>query len=183
MALVFVNLLLPIFNQITFKEFNVGSILQGKFIFGLVLITIITGIISGSYPALFLSAFQPVKVLKGQLSTGRSQILRKILVIFQFTLSIVLIIGTIVIYQQLNLLGQVIDIIRFKEQPATVGNLFGDAPDVAAYHRLAMSEALWDSHRTVVIPAGRDNSEEASLYRIAECCSAQAAYELHIIQS
>jgi ABC-type antimicrobial peptide transport system permease subunit len=101
-ALVFVNLLLPIFNQITFKEFNAGYILQGKFILGLVLITIITGIISGSYPALFLSAFQPVKVLKGQLSIGASQILRKILVIFQFTLSIVLIIGTIVIYQQLN---------------------------------------------------------------------------------
>jgi len=101
-ALVFVNLLLPAFNQIAFKEIDAETLTHGSFILGLVIITIITGLISGSYPALFLSAFRPVKVLKGQLSTGRSQTLRKILVTFQYTLSIVLIIGTIVIYQQLN---------------------------------------------------------------------------------
>ncbi len=101
-ALLFVYLLLPLFNNISSKEIGIAALLQGKFLFGLLIITILTGIISGSYPALFLSAFQPVKVLKGQLSTGRSRTLRKGLVIFQFTLSIVLTISTLVITQQLH---------------------------------------------------------------------------------
>ncbi|NQU27868.1 MAG: ABC transporter permease, partial [Candidatus Marinimicrobia bacterium] len=101
-ALIFVNLMLPIFNEIAGKEIGLSALLQTNFIGGLVIITLITGLIAGSYPALFLSAFRPVKVLKGQLTTGRSVTLRKILVIFQFTLSILLTIGTMVIYQQLN---------------------------------------------------------------------------------
>jgi len=101
-ALLFVNLLLPAFNDIASKEIDVSALLQGNFIMGLLIITLITGIIAGSYPALFLSAFRPVKVLKGQLTTGRSYTLRKVLVIFQFTLSILLTVGTLVIYQQLN---------------------------------------------------------------------------------
>ncbi len=101
-ALVFVYLLLPVFNEIASKDIP-GSALMGKnFILGLLLITVITGLVAGSYPAVFLSAFQPVKVLKGNLSTGRSQTLRKILVIFQFSLSIILTVSTIIIYQQLN---------------------------------------------------------------------------------
>ncbi len=102
LALVFVYLLLPVFNEIASKRIEIGAIIDSSFLIGLLAITIITGIVSGSYPALFLSAFRPVKVLKGQLSAGRSQTLRKALVIFQFTLSIVLTIGTMVIYQQLN---------------------------------------------------------------------------------
>ncbi|MFH1853392.1 MAG: ABC transporter permease [Candidatus Neomarinimicrobiota bacterium] len=102
LALLFVYLLLPLFNNIAAKEIGLGAVLQGQFLLGLLIITILTGVISGSYPALFLSAFRPVKVLKGQLTTGRSQTLRKGLVIFQFTLSIVLTIGTLIIYQQLN---------------------------------------------------------------------------------
>jgi len=101
-ALIFVLLFLPGFNQIASKEIAAISLLSGKFIFGMIIITITTGLISGSYPAFFLSAFRPVKVLKGQLSTGRSQTLRKILVTFQFTLTILLIISTFTIYQQLK---------------------------------------------------------------------------------
>ena len=101
-ALLFVVLLLPGFNQIASKEIGVNALFSSDFIFGLFLITIITGFVSGSYPAFFLSAFRPIKVLKGQLSTGRSQALRKILVTFQFTLTIILIISTFTVYKQLK---------------------------------------------------------------------------------
>lgn len=101
-AMVIVMLLLPLFNSVTQKqiEFPYG---QGKFWLGLLVLTLITGILSGSYPALFLSSFNPVKVLKGavKLSNGAAWF-RKGLVVFQFVLSVVLIIGTIVISKQVN---------------------------------------------------------------------------------
>jgi len=101
-ALVIVLLLLPVFNSITQKqiEFPFGQI---SFWLGLVALTVITGLLSGSYPALFLSSFNPVKVLKGtlKLSTGAAWF-RKGLVVFQFALSALLIIGTMVISMQVN---------------------------------------------------------------------------------
>ena len=95
--------LLPRFNALSGNEFKLTSLLSLKFILGMITITLLTGIISGSYPAVFLSSFQPVKTLRGAHSPGRGGALfRKILVVIQFTLSIFLIIGTTVIYKQLN---------------------------------------------------------------------------------
>ena len=101
-SLVFVILLLPVFNNIANKAIQAQMLFSEQFVIGLLLITLITGIISGSYPALFLSGFKPVMVLKGKLTTGRSQLLRRILVIIQFSLSVILIIGTMIIYKQLD---------------------------------------------------------------------------------
>ena len=101
-SVVIVLLLLPVFNNVTQKQidFPFGQL---NFWLGLVGLALITGTLSGSYPALFLSSFNPVKVLKGtvKLSTGAAWF-RKGLVVFQFMLSIVLIIGTIVISKQVN---------------------------------------------------------------------------------
>lgn len=70
---------------------------------GLLLLTVFVGLFAGSYPAIYLSSFEPVDVLKGSAVQGKkSALFRKILVTFQFTLSIILIIGTAVIYKQIQ---------------------------------------------------------------------------------
>lgn len=93
---------LPTFNQITQKEIA-PPFHQFSFWLQLVGITLITGLISGSYPALFLSSFKPVKVLKGALKLDpATTIFRKGLVVFQFVLSVILITGTIIISRQMN---------------------------------------------------------------------------------
>ncbi|NQV41872.1 MAG: ABC transporter permease [Candidatus Marinimicrobia bacterium] len=102
LSLVMIIYLLPAFNSISGKTFDGSVLLQSNFILGLMLITLITGLFAGSYPAFFLSAYRPINVLKGNTSQGNSQTLRKALVILQFTLSITLIIATIVVNQQLN---------------------------------------------------------------------------------
>jgi len=101
-SLILLVLLLPLFNQITQKQIGL-PFNQAAFWLKLFLITLITGLISGSYPALFLSSFNPVKVLKGtiKLNSGTT-LLRKGLVVFQFVLSVIFITGTIIISRQMN---------------------------------------------------------------------------------
>jgi len=101
-SLVLVALLLPVFNGVTQKQIAI-PFASGNFWLGLLGLTFITGVISGSYPALFLSSFNPVKVLKGalKLSSGAA-IFRKGLVVFQFALSVILIVGTIVVSRQVS---------------------------------------------------------------------------------
>jgi putative ABC transport system permease protein len=102
-ALIIVWLLLPTFNNLAAKELSMDVSGNLLVLLGLLGITMLTGIISGSYPALFLSAFQPVKILKSSLQSGtKGSIFRKILVVFQFALTILLIICTIAVYNQLN---------------------------------------------------------------------------------
>ncbi len=101
-SLVLLTALLPVFNQVTQKQIEL-PFNQPLFWVKLLGITIITGLVSGSYPALFLSSFNPVKVLKGTLKLDSGTVIfRKGLVVFQFVLSIILIIGTIVISKQIN---------------------------------------------------------------------------------
>jgi putative ABC transport system permease protein len=101
-ALLLTGMILNIFNDMTGKELTLQHLLNYKFIVGLIILAFVTTFIAGIYPSVFLSSFKPVNILKGELSTGvRSGLFRKILVIFQFTLSVFLIIGTIVIYKQL----------------------------------------------------------------------------------
>jgi ABC-type antimicrobial peptide transport system permease subunit len=105
LALLMVELCLPVFNH--FSNKNVTLILHGNpsILTGLVGITLFTGIVSGSYPALLLSSFKPVQVLKGTLKLGKgSSLFRKALVVTQFVFSIILIISTAVIYNQLDYL-------------------------------------------------------------------------------
>ncbi len=101
-AVLFTELALPFYNDLVQKELRIDYLYSQFWIFALALV-LFTGIISGSYPAFYLSSFQPVKVLKGKVQVGKSASTpRKILVTLQFGFSILLIIGTIVIYQQIQ---------------------------------------------------------------------------------
>ena len=102
-AVVLLVIFLPTFNQIFGKNLPLSILGSGFVPPVLIGITLLTGLAGGSYPALFLSSFKPVMTLKGNLkSRGRSGLMRKILVIFQFVLSVSLIISTVAIYRQLD---------------------------------------------------------------------------------
>ena len=95
--------LLPLFNQISGKHLAITVQIFIWLLPSLLSIIIVVGVLAGSYPALFLSAFQPIDVLKGNLSTGfKGGSLRSFLIVFQFSISIFLVIGTLVVYNQLN---------------------------------------------------------------------------------
>lgn len=101
-ALAIVMLLLPVFNGLVQKHVS-PPVGDASFWLAISVLTFITGLVAGSYPAIFLSSFDPIKVLKGSIKAGpRAAFFRKALVVFQFTLSIMLIIGTIVVSKQIN---------------------------------------------------------------------------------
>lgn len=120
-AILLVSLLLPAFKEITGKEINLNF--NTNIIISVLSITFLTGLIAGSYPALYLSGFKPVAVLKGKLNTSSSESwIRKGLVVFQFAISIILIISVLVVYKQTqyihskNLGYNKDNIIRFKNE-------------------------------------------------------------------
>lgn len=94
---------LPAFNYLAGKTLSV-SLFDVRFLLMLIGIVVLTGLLAGSYPALFLSGFKPISVLKGRLKLGGSGnlVFRNTLVILQFTVSIILLIGTAVVYKQLS---------------------------------------------------------------------------------
>lgn len=100
-TIIMIQLLIPVFNQLTHKEL---SLIQSPNIFiWLTLLTVLTGLLSGLYPAFYLSSFKPISVLKGATRNSISAAtIRKGLVVFQFTISIALILGAILISQQMN---------------------------------------------------------------------------------
>ncbi len=104
LALVWVQLISGAFNNISGKEIELKDYMSAQFLIALAIVTILTGLISGTYPALYLSRFKPIQVLKGKTGTGSkgSAVFRQVLVVFQFSISIFLVIGTVVIYNQLN---------------------------------------------------------------------------------
>lgn len=104
LAIAATALLLPLFNQLTGKELSIKTWL-GPITAGAAVLTILVGLLSGLYPAFYLSGFRPINVLKGQLALGlRNGRLRNALVVFQFTISVFLIVGVIVVSSQLSYL-------------------------------------------------------------------------------
>jgi putative ABC transport system permease protein len=103
LAVLLAWVLLPYFNELTGKDIHSASLFHPGMLILLVVLMLIVGLLAGSYPAFFLSSFQPIDVLKGKLAGGfKRSWLRNALVVFQFVISIVLIFGTVVIYNQLN---------------------------------------------------------------------------------
>ena len=102
LAMLLVAIVLPFFNDVAGKKMAFPWTNPGFWLVALGF-TLFTGLVAGIYPALFLSSFQPVKVLKGTFRAGRyATIPRKVLVVLQFSISIVLIIGTSIVFKQIN---------------------------------------------------------------------------------
>jgi ABC-type antimicrobial peptide transport system permease subunit len=102
LSIVLVLLILPSFNEVADKQITMPWT-NGLFWTLGIVFTFLTGIVAGSYPALYLSSFEPVKVLKGTFRVGKlAAVPRKVLVVVQFTVSVTLIIGTIIVYRQIQ---------------------------------------------------------------------------------
>jgi putative ABC transport system permease protein len=102
LTIIIVSVLLPFFNHLADKKISLPLSNAAFWLISIAFI-LLTGFLSGSYPALYLSSFQPVKVLKGTFKAGRyASVPRKVLVVVQFTVSITLIIGTLVVYRQVQ---------------------------------------------------------------------------------
>ncbi len=108
LSIVFTLVCLPYFNNITGKALTI-EVIRDPFIWVTILFMVIfVGFLAGSYPSLFLSAFKPTETLKGTFaSSSKGNVLRKALVVFQFTISIVLISGTIIVFQHLAFLREI----------------------------------------------------------------------------
>jgi len=160
-ALILTFFFLPVFNSLSGKELALDFSNNMQIVLWLIIITLITGLLSGSYPALYLSSFRPVNVLKGPSlkRSGYRSPLRIILVVIQFTFTIILIIGTGIIYNQLNYissrdLGYEKDYIlyfpalrgAFERDFDTVKNDLERYPDILNVTRsMPPSFRLWDS--------------------------------------
>ncbi|MEJ1237799.1 ABC transporter permease [Chryseolinea sp. T2] len=103
LALFFAKLAIPAFNQLTGKSFDSSSLFSPATVAIYLLSSVLVAVIAGAYPAFAITSFNPSEVLKGNFRTGRrGSWLRKSLVVFQFCISVVLVIGTLVVHKQLS---------------------------------------------------------------------------------
>jgi ABC-type antimicrobial peptide transport system permease subunit len=102
LSIIFVQLALPWFNQVSGKQVAVQWLSPAYWLM-IIGFSLLTGLIAGSYPAIYLSSFQPIKVLKGTFRAGRlAAIPRKVLVVVQFAVSVLLITGTVIVFKQIQ---------------------------------------------------------------------------------
>ncbi len=103
LALILVGLFLNVFNNVSGKHFDLTDLIQFKFIISFISVGLLAGFVAGIYPALYFSSFKPVAVLKGDTVSGRKNVrLRQILVVIQFSLSMLIAISAIFMYMQLQ---------------------------------------------------------------------------------
>ena len=132
-AIAITYFVLPLFNDVAAKSLSVMDLLSIQVLPYLILLPVVVGLLAGSYPALFLSGFKPIVVLKGNANTGfKKSNLRNVLVVFQFWASIVLIIGTIVVYNQLKFI-QTTQLGFNKEQVLVIDGAYALNKNVQAF--------------------------------------------------
>jgi putative ABC transport system permease protein len=106
LAIVIVYLVLPYFNNFSGHDIKLNILTNISDILLLFFVLITTGIVAGLFPAIYISAFKPITILRGELTKGRKGIfLRKILVVLQFTISVILIISVIIVYRQMSFIN------------------------------------------------------------------------------
>ncbi|WP_258105518.1 ABC transporter permease [Marinoscillum sp. MHG1-6] len=103
LAIVLTIILLPYFGELASKTMDFGVLISPKYLLIMLIVVVAVGVAAGSYPAFYLSAFKPAEVLKGKVVQGvKSGPVRSILVVFQFSISIIMIIGTAIVFDQLS---------------------------------------------------------------------------------
>jgi len=147
--------LLPLFNQMSGKDLTITVKTIVWIVPLMIALVLIIGALAGSYPALFLSGFQPIDVLKGKLASGfKGGMLRSFLVVFQFTISIFLIIGTLVIYNQLKYI-QSKDLGYNRNQVFTVWNVNVLGNNAKAFkHEVKQLTGVQNATMTGALPTG-----------------------------
>ncbi|WP_425638029.1 ABC transporter permease [Algoriphagus yeomjeoni] len=143
-AVPLVSILLPFFNDLAARELAMPFSF-GSFYLILILAAIGTGILAGIYPAFFLSGFKPISILKGKVSMGmKSGMIRSSLVVFQFAISIILVIATIAVFNQLNYIQN--KKIGFnKEQIITVDDVYALGDQAETFKREILANSIMES--------------------------------------
>ncbi|MGD9347977.1 MAG: ABC transporter permease, partial [Candidatus Aminicenantes bacterium] len=183
----------PFFNELSGKKFLFIDFFQPALLFLLIIITLFTGLIAGSYPAFLLSSFRPVTVIRGFSSAGtRSAVLRKVLVIFQFAVSVFLIICTFIMYRQIDFMKdyplgfekeQKIVIPVRKDISAnyeTVKSEFLNHPTIL---RATVSSSIpgWGIHMHYFRMSGGIDTEEHSLQHLYVDSDFISTYEIEVL--
>ncbi|HEU4860495.1 MAG TPA: ABC transporter permease, partial [Chitinophagaceae bacterium] len=196
LALGVVNLILPAFNQFTNKELSLGFTSDYRiWLYAIAFVTII-GLLSGSYPALLLSRFKPVLLLKGfKLQNSTDLSLRKALVVFQFTISVVMIIGTIVLFLQVRYLNNtnlgfnkdllvVIDVNTNKARAnfEAVKNEMAKIPTVKNVSVTSRVPGEWKSFRTIKIKNAGSTDEPKVAYMFGADKDFAKTFEVTILK-
>ncbi|MEZ2335737.1 FtsX-like permease family protein [Mucilaginibacter sp. RCC_168] len=155
LALVLTWLLIPPINGLSNLGLSIKSLYDPKLLLCILILPFFVGILSGIYPALFMSSFKPVKVLKGILKVGSGGVsFRKVLVVVQFSVSIVLIVATTIVFQQLRYIQQ--KSLGFdKEHIITMSNPFSDSQFEAFKNEVQKNAYVKEIGRSSRIPSGR----------------------------
>jgi putative ABC transport system permease protein len=184
LAILLVNLILPFFNEFAYKQLSLGLSTNYQIWLIAILIIVITGLFSGSYPALMLSRFSPILLLKSLKIQNKSDFsLRKGLVIFQFTVSIVMIVATIVLFLQVRFVNNkdlgfnkdflvVVDINsgKIRNAASTIISEFSKIPNVQNVSTTSRVPGEWKAIPTVKIKqiGGGDELKVAYLLGVDE---------------
>lgn len=159
LSLLMIYLALPAFNKLADQNLSLDFFEHPLLIPALIFVVLFTGILAGSYPAFYLSSFNPVAVLKGKFSTGRKNSrFRSGLVVFQFFISILLMVGTTVVFKQLSFMRQT-DIGYNKEAVMIISDtwMLGNN-QLAFYDQLHNDPRVASVSRSGYLPAGPSNN-------------------------